>query len=204
MYNKIPVDFEEGQLMTKEEHAEFMEKNKGHGWISSQQEDGSYKVYSTVIESFREFEGRKGFDHIWYPLCNLWDTIRRIPRNFKWRVQRVKRGWSEADAWNGYNHLSEVILGIVEWVKHNKQGHPASLGSLAEWEKVLDKISFTFIMAPKLGHEILYVPSKDYDKKVKKLKCLEYSHLNIISKRDSERYEEGWELFQRYFNSLWD
>lgn len=206
MNNKMLINFEEGQLMTKEKYTEFMKKNKGHSWVSSQQEDGSCKVYSTVIESFRGMEAEiKWYENIYYWLYWRWSSIRNIPRNIKAFIQRGKRGWADIDAWSGKDHLTNVILGIIGWLKHHKSGLPVELNSLAEWENVLANIEFTFRMEQKIsGSDLIYIPLKNYDEDVKKWDKTKLFHLMIMSKSDIKKYENGWKLFKKYFGNLWD
>lgn len=47
-----------------------------------------------------------------YALLELFKPKRWI-REFQYRSQRINRGWSDRDAWNGGEHIAEVAAGIL-------------------------------------------------------------------------------------------
>lgn len=61
---------------------------------------------------------------------------------FKWRNQRIKRGWSSRDAWSGGEHIMEVTVGIlrelettfIDWDAYFEMNYQDNLGykSLSE------------------------------------------------------------------------
>lgn len=64
-----------------------------------------------------------------YYLRKLPEPIRKIkkyPRKIKFAYQRVTRGFSDKDAWNGDMYLASQIAGIAEWLVENGHGVPLS------------------------------------------------------------------------------
>ena len=55
-------------------------------------------------------------------------SIARIPHEVKWANQRVVRGYSDKDAWNGDNFLAGQIAGILELLVNQSHSVPMSYG----------------------------------------------------------------------------
>ena len=55
-------------------------------------------------------------------------SIARIPHEVKWANQRVVRGYSDKDAWNGDNFLAGQIAGILELLVSQSYSVPTSYG----------------------------------------------------------------------------
>ena len=162
---------------------------------------------------------------------SFWDSAERlfsssprflIPRKLndwkyeiKWAWQRVFRGYDDTSVWNLYHHISEQLPKILRQLKNNHLGCPGELfdnkakknKECHKWEDILEKMARGFDAAVKIGNneymkEIkLKKPEKDifgkdsytgykYDKK-----C--YNKLY-------KEFEEGMELFKKYFFNLWD
>ncbi len=121
--------------------------------------------------------------------------------------RRGKRGWGNSDTWNLDGYLSDVIKGSVLHLEKHIHGYPCGLKSMRQWSSVLKKIAWTFEVAKKIGDEWLYIPSKEHTRKhynaIKK-QFKSCKHLHIMTKTESLKYEEGWKLFQEYYQNLWD
>jgi hypothetical protein len=78
-------------------------------------------------ESYRNsFLGRM---NIFY--CSIKRGARLIinsPRRLKWSYQRMVRGYSDRDAWNGDNFLAGQIAGILELLVNQSYSVPMSYG----------------------------------------------------------------------------
>jgi len=55
-------------------------------------------------------------DHAIHRIKNFLKSPLRWKNNIKWAYQRVTRGFSDADAWNGDNFLAKNIAGIMDWI----------------------------------------------------------------------------------------
>ena len=86
---------------------------------------------NTLSEIMEEFEKERKTLRwkVKYYLRKLPNPIRKIkkyPRSIKFAYQRVTRGFSDRDAWNGDIYLAGQIAGISEWLVQNSHGIPAS------------------------------------------------------------------------------
>lgn len=82
--------------------------------------------------------------------------IRHIRNCIKWSVQRVTRGYSDADIWSMDSYLQELLPAMLLTLKENRHGSPACLGENytnedgvlvnntchKEWDKILDRMIF--------------------------------------------------------------
>ena len=72
-----------------------------------------------------------------YRVERLYKFLKRIPFKFKWAYQRITRGYSDRDWWNGDWYLSGVIAGIME--KIVKDGHGVATSyAYEDWETPVD------------------------------------------------------------------
>jgi len=94
-------------------------------------------------------------------------------------IQRGRRGYAERDIWDFYYYLASVISESIDNLKKQVHGHPMDLKSLKQWKTILRKISKTFKISLK----------KDYYQ---------------LTEKEKKEYKEGWKLFQKYFQGLWD
>lgn len=58
-------------------------------------------------------------------LARLRDGVRRLPREARWIVQRARHGYSEADAWSIYQHVSAILAGALAQMGAEPRGCPA-------------------------------------------------------------------------------
>lgn len=118
---------------------------------------------------------------------------------------RGKRGWASSDVWNLSDYLSTIIKETVLNLKKQAHGYPCGTKSMRQWHTILAKIVWTFDVAKNIGNKWIYIPSKKHNRKyynfIKK-QFKSCKHLHIMTKAESIKYEEGWRLFQKYFQSL--
>lgn len=136
-------------------------------------------------------------------ICVFWrmiDFLEDLWFNTKWLLQRLFRGWSDKDLWNLDYTISEFIIPRLEAFKRGTYGYPAEFKTAGEWEKVIDKMiwSFDYIVNQDKYEDGLMEKYKDnqFD---------EQGHYRWIkdAKELSEKCQEGLDLFGTYFRSLW-
>ncbi len=106
-------------------------------------------------------------------------------RWWKFRWQKLTRGWNDSDTWNLDHTIAEFVLPRIKRFKEITISYPGHLDK-DSWNKILDQMIFSFeailnewnLNEPKMTVE----ERKEYDKKV----------------------QEGLDLFGKYFRDLWD
>ena len=172
---------------------------------------------------------RTFFRETWYEI--RYRIPRRIfedfPREVKRFYQRGRYGIAECDIW-GFNYfLSMVAVKGLKYIRKNGQGFPSEftcdkngkeidwrIGS-KKWNKVLDKMLYSFqtaedVMDGKTVH-MSYTEweNKRYNRSKSIVRKWKEEHEDdmpkkVMTKKQAKAYEEGFELFGRYFLSLWD
>ena len=132
-----------------------------------------------------------------YVLRHPWIIIRSIHSHIKWAWQRVFNGYDERIAWNIDSYLAEMI---PKWIKELKNGnisvpshlYPEGVGTgnkdrdkfiEEKWNNILDEIIEGF----NTYEEICY---SEYGTEESKI---------LLAK-----FDNGFDLFQKYFMNLWD
>ena len=124
-------------------------------------------------------------------------------------IQRGKRGWGDTDVWGFDYYLAKVISEGTEYLKINHCGHPVDLTD-REWKSYLKKIANTFKLAQQMiDHSLWFRPEdekriREVKKVIRKLNKNHETNVRMITKKELKAYEEGWDIFQYYFNNLWD
>lgn len=67
-----------------------------------------------------------------YRVKKLFKFLKRIPFHFKWAYQRITRGYSDRDWWNGDFYLAGVIAGIMEGIVN--KGHGVASSYADDWD----------------------------------------------------------------------
>lgn len=70
---------------------------------------------------------------IWMRRPRPWQAARH-------RIQRARRGWSDADTWNLDTYLTQLIAGALTHLADRSHGYPAE-SSPEEWAQVLQRIA---------------------------------------------------------------
>ena len=110
-------------------------------------------------------------------------------KQIKWFLQRVFRGYDDRIYWELYSYLSEIIAKhLKHFRKMKRTGYPTTLKSEKEWNKVLDKMIWSFENS---SDDIIF-PIDDRAKTSKQLKKL------------FDKQKEGLQLFAKHFYNLWD
>lgn len=102
-------------------------------------------------------------------------------RELKYLYQKFTRGWDDSDLWSLDYTISKFALPRLIEFRKNQCGIPYGLTE-EEWLEILDKIIFAM------------------DLNIKELG--DYWH--CISKEEEKLIDEGFELFGKYYRSLWN
>ena len=62
--------------------------------------------------------------------------LKRTPLQFKWAYQRITRGYSDRDWWNGDSYIASVIAGIMEDIVN--EGHGVASSYADDWDTPMD------------------------------------------------------------------
>ena len=139
------------------------------------------------------------------PFQRFIQAIKDSPSEVKWLYQRGSRGWSDRSAWSIDTWLVDNLIPMLERLKNNKHGTPASMfrkkdgvdkdgnstdeaHRLAEqrWDNVLNEIIYGLKCAKK-------IEDSDYDYEDKEL-----------TKRLTKSSQRSFELIGKHLFSLWD
>jgi len=111
---------------------------------------------------------------------HLYKIIHPI-KNWYWRKTK---GYGCCDIWSLYYYLAKIILPQLKGFRQNIHGYPSDLKSLYEWEKIVDKMIWSF-------EYLINYEGLDEEFNAEKLMI------------NSKKEQEGFELFGKYFRSLW-
>ena len=133
----------------------------------------------------------------------------------KWAWQRVFKGYDDQTIWSMHSSISDYFPKMIRELKNEVHGYPSDpfnkekqeIKSIKDWKNVLEKIAIGFDAARKIdGHEYikevkLKKPRKDMFGKDSYIgHKIDKKHYDKLYKE----FEEGIELFKKYYFSLWD
>ena len=177
------------------------------------------------------------FQDFYYAVNRISEKPGDFYRECKWFIQRGKRGYSERDVWGFYDYLNKVILGGLKKLKDTKTGCPCMVDegdiptgkdgnwtkagetkAQKKWEKILDKMIWTFEALEKVENHEWEIVRNEKDRKELKnfvkrynspdkeplFEGLELKKIHLMTKSEMRKYNEGWDLFKKYFQCLWD
>ena len=133
-----------------------------------------------------------------YDWCfwTFWSILRSTPlKETKWFFQRGSRGWSDCDAWGGYNYLAKITSEMTAYLARIAHGYPDNTKDIKEWKTILKKISKAFKL---VSEKDRYVA--DLWKRDAKLA----RQCDMQTNKEYVKVEEGWHLYRRWFYNLWD
>lgn len=125
---------------------------------------------------------------------------------YKYKVQKAKRGYSDLDVWNINYWFLSTIVPILKQFKEKHNGYPCNM-SPEEWEQILDKMIFCFTEA----NEETCSQKNEYQLEFDNMfNCKNKDALNDYRNREIEinkymkkNLDEGLDLFKKYFYDLW-
>jgi len=152
-----------------------------------------------------------------------WDWIDDKPRFVRHFWQRGCRGWSNRDTWSFDYHLSRIIVEGISYLREKKHGAPADFFTsgvsdkegFEAWDAVLSDMIYTFETAQKIiERDWFYIPTKEwredwYQSYVKMAEDfnrqgLSNGEAHAMTRKECEKYELGFQMFQKHFFGLWD
>lgn len=145
----------------------------------------------------------------------IYDFCYNVKTQTKHRYQLLRYGASYFECWNLSNNLAKhIVVKLKHFKKMYRHGIPSDLyekyktDELAsnEWERILDEMIWAFDY---ISDEEKYHPFPDVECtwNIRERTEREKQVLNDYFKKSvelQERKQKGLELFQKYFDSLWD
>jgi len=119
---------------------------------------------------------RDDFWTIWYDIRYFLRNLFYL-RHFKWWWQRKWRGFDDRELWSLDFTVCKFLVPRLKVFRESNRGYPVSLSSSEEWNEIVDKITWSI-------------------SKWVETCCW-------IEEEDRERFDEGMELFHKYFFDLW-
>lgn len=100
---------------------------------------------STLEEVMARVDSASKARRLWWRIRGVFSlsTLRYQIQRPKWAWQRMRRGWSDRDAWSFDVYLAGVIAGGLQNIR-NGHSHPSDM-TPEEWEAYLDDISESLI-----------------------------------------------------------
>lgn len=135
----------------------------------------------------------------WRYLSNWKSNIKYFFRAFRNAWQRATRGYSNSDCWGVDYYLLYLLPSILTTFKKDNNGYPNSVGSMEEWDKILDKMIYHFTAARE-GYENKYEDKYTISKELRD-KWLNEEH--NIQEYKQKHLEEGFRLLTKYFWDIW-
>ena len=131
----------------------------------------------------------------------------------KWAWQRVFRGYDDRLTWDLHSYISDYLPKLIREMKKMAHGYPSShtgkseIKNIKQWKEILEKIAKGFDAAKK-------IENTDYMKKIKLKKpkkdifgkdsYVDYKFDKKCYNKLNKEFEEGVELFKKWYFNLWD
>ena len=126
-------------------------------------------------------------------------SIILYPRNFKWWYQRITRGYSDKDAWNGDYFLARQISGILRW--QVKSGHAIAVTYLPN---KIDYNDLEFNLAV-VARDSEYLHYADiFDEYAKNGTALNKKWQRQFGGVFDKDIKDALQWFSEHFQELWD
>lgn len=114
-------------------------------------------------------------------------------------MSTITQTFSDKEVWDLYTGIARYTLPRLKRFREIASGYPACLDSMEEWYEILDKIIFSFENTL-LEEDHWEKFSEIYGKNFIDLSKSDKEKINQFAKRR----QEGFELFGKYFEGLWD
>jgi hypothetical protein len=112
--------------------------------------------------------------------------IEKNDKRYKEHVKQLKKyGFSDTETWNLFGVIAEFVLPRLKRFKKVSNGYPGGEITEAKWNEILDKMIFAFEWSITYDNEDNSALSEKREK------------------ANWKRYEEGMELFAKWFMALW-
>lgn len=200
--------------------------DKAKPWEEWEAERKAWKESHPIQHWFKQ--------NIYYPIYRIPSRIEDFIDSVRWFIQRGKRGYADCDIWQFDTYLAKMIFEGARKIKEIKHGVPMIYfkpcdrgykdGNFSEavmeradkrFDYVLDEIAWTMAQYHRChydGNLLIPADGKYYSQAMlkKMLKFCENMNENpdreyeVISRKDYERYLNGWKLLTHYFCTLND
>ena len=147
-------------------------------------------------------------DRLKWKYTNIRDKIRLFPREIKWKIQRMNRGYSDCDLWGFDTYLSDMIARALKDFNKMRCGFPMGWTD-EKWDSTLKEIQVgwrilsrihdedNIDIIPLIGNERLDNLQKKNYPNAKFVTEEEYSgHIKKAKKQAS--------LLVKYLEHIWD
>ena len=136
-----------------------------------------------------------------YYFCwRAWDTVKGIPREIKYFIQRGRRGYADCDCWGIDSYLIKIVPLMLRQMGKYQSGCPFDFfdkenknNECARWRAELEKMAIGFEAAGHLSN-VDYLESGKED----------WINNEEKKKEWDEQWETGIESFKKNFFGLWD
>jgi hypothetical protein len=162
-------------------HTNHMNNKYGFAWPDIQDyEDYYLEAMEDVLQSFYNF-----FNWIW----------------FDRRAQQIKVRIDKSDTWSMDHTLAHIVLPMLVQLKATQHGHPANLTE-QEWDDILDEMIWAFEQKCRDDWEGDYYTYEEDKDAAFGLKLVWEDREG--QKAHQERMTNGFSLFGKYYEGLWD
>jgi hypothetical protein len=125
-------------------------------------------------------------------------------KEIKWFIQRGRRGYSDRDIWSFHDYLCDIMPPILRKLSKNSCGCPSDLwdkeirnNECHKWLEILETMAQGFESAQSISNMSYYNTIKTENGYTREIDSEKVKLL-------TEKYENGMDLFRKYFLSLWD
>lgn len=163
----------------------------------------------TTDEYLEKLDAPKPFHvRVWratyWPVWRFFDKIRSLPRETKWKLQRARRGWSDADTWSIDGYFLDIIGPMIRKMRSYGNSYPGDLTGAEtpeKWDKILDEMASGFELKRDWEYsycEVMGVDKPDFkDPKFKE-------KFEAKNKEVDDKFNNSMALFTKWFGHLWD
>jgi hypothetical protein len=174
------------------------------------------KSYTSVDEMLEDLHSHRGWT-LWDYIVSFWhryfwNFVSDIPLRVKTFIQRGQRGWADSDTWDYSYYMAKLFSeGIQHMLKHGNTCFTK------KDLKALKHIIETFKTAKSIEeHDLIYFSSELFTwAKYKKAKrtCVYMNKkrsyprdrkYRVMTLREVQRFEKGFDLLKKYYFYLWD
>jgi hypothetical protein len=119
--------------------------------------------------------------------------------------QRVKRGYADEDVWSMNYWFIKTVVPMLKQLKEEKHGYPFDMTE-KEWDDILDEMIFNFTEA---DEDTCSMKNEYWEKYYNSPEKEELRKQWIKREEEINQYQndcknKAFELFSKYFWSLWD
>ena len=149
-------------------------------------------IHTRHLEKKYEGHSYDNHTHEDYVFEAIEESVQSVYNVLNWiwfdrRTQKVKVRIDRWDTWSMDHTLAHIVLPMLVQLKATQHGHPANMTE-QEWDDILDEMIWAF--EQKCRDDWM----DDYD----------YSWNSEGAKAHQERMSNGFRLFGKYYENLWD